>query len=360
MSVPAQNKSLFLESKLGQLAVRSTETPRPGPDEILVKIEATALNPLDWKIQSLGLYIENYPAVLGFDAAGTIAQVGEDVPSSSFAVGDRVVVQGWYDVVKKTTQGTFTEYFVLPYKFVVKIPASTSFEDGATILSGIATAAFPLYNQDPAAASARLTAPWLEGGGGKYAGKPILVLGGAGSMGQYAIQLACLSGFSPIITTASLHNAPLLESLGATHVLDRNLPSDQLIAEATKLAGGPFGVVYDAISTSDTLGVAYALTARGGSLVVVLPEAAEELETKAKEDGKDVHLAHGLFVAPVNHEIGGTLLDALPSLLENGDIKPNRAEILPGGLNGVVGGLERLKNNQVSAVKLVVRPQDTA
>ena len=134
-----------------------------------------------------------------------------------------------------------------------------------------------------------------------------------------AIQFARLSGFSPIITTASLHNAPLLQTLGATHVLDRSLPSDQLIAEATKLAGGLFEVVYDAISTPDTLDVTYALTARGGNLVVVLP--AEELVTKAKEDGKGVHMAHGLFIAPENHEIGRTLLDALPSLLESGDIK---------------------------------------
>lgn len=90
MSVPAQNKSLFLESKHGQFAVRSTETPKPAPDEILVKIEATALNPLDWKIQSWGIFVEKYPTVLGFDAAGTIVQVGGDVPTSSFTVGDRV------------------------------------------------------------------------------------------------------------------------------------------------------------------------------------------------------------------------------------------------------------------------------
>ena len=53
--------------------------------------------------------------------------------------------------------------------------------------------------------------------------------------------------------------------------------------------------------------------------MVVLP--AEELVTKAKGDGKGVHMAHGLFIAPENHEIGRTLLDALPSLLESGDIK---------------------------------------
>ena len=133
------------------------------------------------------------------------------------------------------------------------------------------------------------------------------------------IQYARLSGFSPIVTTASLHNTSLLKGLGATHVLDRNLPADQLIAEATKIAGGPFEVVYDAVSLPDTLPVAYALTAQGGSLVVVLP--ADELQKKAKDDGKFVHNAQGLFVAPANHDIGRSLLDALPSLLESGDIK---------------------------------------
>ena len=56
--------------------------------EILVKVEATALNPLDWKIQAYGLIVEKYPAILGFDGAGTVVEVGEDV--TSFAVGDRV------------------------------------------------------------------------------------------------------------------------------------------------------------------------------------------------------------------------------------------------------------------------------
>ena len=133
------------------------------------------------------------------------------------------------------------------------------------------------------------------------------------------IQFARLSGFSPIITTASLHNTALLKGLGATHVLDRNLPTDQLIAEVTKLTGGPLEVVYDAVSTPDTLPVAYALTAQGGSLVVVLP--ADELQKKAKADGKAMHMVQALFVVPTNHDIGRSLLDALPSLLESGDIK---------------------------------------
>ena len=90
MSIPSQQKTLLLESKFGQFTVRETETPKPGPEEVLIRIMATALNPLDWKVQAFAYFVEKYPAILGFDAAGTIAQLGENVPTSHFAVGDRV------------------------------------------------------------------------------------------------------------------------------------------------------------------------------------------------------------------------------------------------------------------------------
>ena len=135
-----------------------------------------------------------------------------------------------------------------------------------------------------------------------------------------AIQFARLSGFSPIITTASLHNTTFLKSLGATHVLDRKLPSATLKAEAEKLAEGkPFEVVYDAISEGDTLALGYALTAPGGDFVVVLPTPIEGRDDAVT--GKRVHMAHGLFVTAENHAIGESLIGALPTLLETGAIK---------------------------------------
>ena len=88
MSIPSQQKALLLQSKLGQFAVETVPVSKPGSGEILVKVEAAALNPLDWKIQAYGLIVEKYPAILGFDGSGTVVEVGEDV--TSFAVGDRV------------------------------------------------------------------------------------------------------------------------------------------------------------------------------------------------------------------------------------------------------------------------------
>ena len=79
-------------------------------------------------------------------------------------------------------------------------------------------------------------------------------------------------------------------------------------------------MVYDAVSVETTLPLALALTAPGGHAVVV-QWFPQELAEQARKDGKAVHMAHGLFKTPINHEIGGTLLAKLPELLESGDIK---------------------------------------
>ena len=84
----AQQKAFFLESKFGQFAVRTTDIPKVGPGEVLVKVEAAALNPLDWAIQAFGVFVDKYPAVLGCDGAGTVVQLGEGV--TSLVVGDRM------------------------------------------------------------------------------------------------------------------------------------------------------------------------------------------------------------------------------------------------------------------------------
>lgn len=82
-----KQQALVLPSKFGQWEVRTVDIPKPGKDELLVKVEAAALNPFDWKVQAHGL-IETYPAVLGFEATGWVQALGEGV--TSFTVGDRM------------------------------------------------------------------------------------------------------------------------------------------------------------------------------------------------------------------------------------------------------------------------------
>ncbi|TBU37976.1 GroES-like protein [Dichomitus squalens] len=354
MSIPAQQKALVLESKFGKFALQTTDVPRPGPGDLLVKIEAAALNPADWKIQTYGILVNEYPVVLGADGSGIVIAVGEKISPEAFAVGDRVTFQGDIDLEKQMLHGTYSQYLTIPHEAVAKFPDNLSFDEAATVSSGVATAALPLYNHVEGADSVKLFPPWKEGGRGKYAGKSFLVVGGGHIYGTFAR----LSGFSPIVATASRHHAAFLKTLGATHVVDRKLSTGELQAEFAKIASGQFEVVYDAVSLADTFPLSLAATAPGGHLVVVL--SAAEIAEEAEKQGKNVHHARGWFVAPINREVSGPLLASLPKLLETGDIKPNRVEVLPGGLNGVVSGLERLKANQVSGVKLVVHPQETA
>jgi len=180
-----------------------------------------------------------------------------------------------------------------------------------------------------------------------------VVLGGATSIGQYVIQFAKLSGFSPIITTASLKHEQYLKSLGATHVLDRRIPLSSLSGEVERITVIPIEIVYDAVSLKETQEAAYGLLAEGGQLVIV-----EDSEIKASA-GKDIFYVVGVWTFPHTYELGCKLYSKLSELLEEGAIRPNKVEVIAGGLNGVVGGLERLKTDQVSGYKLIVRPQET-
>lgn len=175
-----------------------------------------------------------------------------------------------------------------------QIPDNVSYDEASTVPVGLGTAALGLFTPyvHPGRHfnSVGLTAPWEEGGLGKYAGKPIVIFGGASSVGQYgtstsnketyhtlnerpAIQVAKLSGFSPIITTASLHNIDLLRSLGATHVVDRKLSTEKLREELSKITKEPLDLIYDAISLPETQLPAYELLAQGGTLALVSPPA---------------------------------------------------------------------------------------
>ena len=86
----SQQKAFFLEKAEGDFAVGTRAIPKAIPGHVVVKIHSTALNPVDWKIQAFGFPVQQYPTVLGSDAAGTIEEVGEGV--AQWKKGDRVYV----------------------------------------------------------------------------------------------------------------------------------------------------------------------------------------------------------------------------------------------------------------------------
>ncbi|KAJ3512077.1 hypothetical protein NLJ89_g3734 [Agrocybe chaxingu] len=342
-------KALAVEKKFGDFVLHDVEKYKPGAGEILIKIKAAALNPADWKIQKYGIIVEEFPVILGFDVAGDVEEVGEGV--TEFAKGDRVFCQRELG----GTKGGFQQFVLSPAATTAKasqIPPNISYDEAASIPVALSTAYVGLYNHHPYGAG--LSAPLSRADEDKYSGEPFVVLGGGSSVGQLAIQLAKLSGFSPIITTASLKHADFLKSLGATHTFDRNLSLDALKAGVEAATSGKLiKIVYDAISIEATQEAGISLLAPGGQLVLVLFP-----KVKA-QDNKTVFTVASALRLPSNVEILETLYhEKVAGFLERGVIKPNRVEVLSQGLSGIPDGLKRMEADQVSGMKLIAHPQE--
>lgn len=190
-------------------------------------------------------------------------------------------------------------------------------------------------------------------------------------MSSTAIQLAKMSGFSPIIATASQQNAQLLKSLGATHVVDRTA---DVLAEVREITSAPIEVIYDTISVQDTQTIAWEILADNGYLATTLPGLVDLEKYKSK---KLVHPV-GVSFLPHTRPTCSSMYSKLTQLLFDGTIKvyfffvnvynsavltnvqPNAVEVVPGGLSGIIGGFRRMENNEIRAKKLVVKPQTTS
>ncbi|KAI0661825.1 GroES-like protein [Cubamyces menziesii] len=370
MSIVKTQKALLLPAEGGEYRVGESPIPRPGPKEVLVKVISAALNPIDWKIAipPFSALIAEYPFITGTDGAGVVVEVGEEV--TGLKEGDKILFQGWFT----NPYATFQQFCIVPAEITALIPDNVSFDQAASVPLALATVVLALYNQHPdypktlpnylthwgrMFSTLRLKPVWEESGTSEFAGKPVFIIGGASSVGQYAIQIAKLAGFSPIIATASPHNTSLLTSLGATHVIDRSLSDEAILTKLPELTGGkPIELVYDAISLPETMPLAYQALAPGGGLVIVL---ADVIPAELKKEGDEKRIAYvfGNVHSPENRACGVEMYKRLTEWLEKGIIKPNAVEVLPNGLAGAPEGLERLKNNKVSGTKLITRPQET-
>jgi NADPH2:quinone reductase len=224
------------------LRVADIPTPEPGAGEVRVRVHAFALNPVDYKRARTGYPTWQYPFVLGLDVAGTIDALGPGV--EGWQVGNRVFYHG-----DLSRPGGYAEYAIAAAHMLVRIPEEVSFVEAAALPTAGFTAYQTLFR--------RLHV---------QAGQTVLVTGGAGGVGGFAVQLAAWAG-ATVITTASVYNHDYLRRLGATHVIDYN--TENVVERVLSLTGGR-GV--DAMV--DTLGTESAtagldMLAFGGGLACV-------------------------------------------------------------------------------------------
>ncbi len=181
------------------LTVGEMEMPSPGADEVLIKLSSSGINPSDVKKRGgwLGGKLEYDRTVPHSDGAGTIEAVGENVLSSR--VGERVWV---FNAQRGRSLGTAAEYIALDSKQAVHLPDNVEFAAGACLGIPACTAHYAVFWQGP------------------VAGKSVLVQGGAGAVGQYAIQFAVLSGAKVIATVSSPEKADMALQAGAIATID--------------------------------------------------------------------------------------------------------------------------------------------
>jgi NADPH:quinone reductase-like Zn-dependent oxidoreductase len=203
------------------MQVAEAPFPTPGPEEVVVKNRAVAVNPIDWVLQDQGTSMAfgwiKYPFVFGYDVAGEVIQTGNKVVR--FKVGDRVVGQA-HSTDKKINNaayGAFQLYTVLLERNMSPIPDTLSFESASVIPLGFTTAAAGLFEKDQLG----LQYPQLNP---NPTGTTVLVWGGSTSVGCNAIQMAVAAGYE-VVSTSSPKNFDLLRSLGAREVFDYNDPS---------------------------------------------------------------------------------------------------------------------------------------
>lgn len=184
------------------------ELPKPNASgrDLLVQVEAVAVNPVDTKVRKPKDKIESSPKVLGWDAAGEVVQVGSGC--KLFKVGDLVYYSG--DV---TRQGSNAEYQVVDERIVGHMPKTLSFEQAAALPLTSVTAWESLFDRIGIVPDTQANQ-----------GRSLLIIGGAGGVGSIAIQLANkLTGLTVIATASRPETINWVKKLGAQHVINHRL-----------------------------------------------------------------------------------------------------------------------------------------
>ncbi|KAL4749397.1 hypothetical protein BDW72DRAFT_204760 [Aspergillus terricola var. indicus] len=320
-------------------------TDRPVPalrdDYILVKNVAVALNPTDWKHIA---YLAPPGVLVGCDYAGVVEEVGKNV-KKPFKKGDRVAgfIHGSNQV--QPEDGAFAEYVVAKGDIQMHIPDELSFEEASTLGVGILTVGQALYQ------SLKLALPTEP----TKTPEPILIYGGSTATGTLAIQFAKLSGYT-VLTTCSPHNFDLVKSLGADAVFDyKDASSPAKIREYTN---DNLRLVLDTISLEPSAKFCDgALSTSGGEYSALLPVAVDRANVNSRATlaytaiGEEFQFGDKTVPAkPEDKEFAACFTTLTESLLQKGKIKVHRPKVGKNGLQGVIEGLQLLKEDKVTLI----------
>jgi len=299
------------------LTVTEIEKPKIKQNEVLVKVYASSVNPLDWKIAEgeMKRFISiSFPFVLGHDIAGIVEEIGESV--TRFKVGDAV-----YALLDSRKCGGYAEYAAVDESFLAKKPKEISMEEAA---------ALPLNSL--ASLEALLTKGKIK------QGDDILINGASGGVGTIAVQLANALGANEVTGVCTQANAELVKKLGADHVIDYQKTDFTKQKEI-------YEIVFDTVGTASFFSTRSVLEPRG-KYVSTLVSPANML----------IGFLTSIFSKRqckyINTRPSGKNLEFISTLVEQGRIRPHIHKVF--SLSQIAQALELSKSGKVIG-KIVIK-----
>jgi NADPH2:quinone reductase len=314
MKAVALTRYLPIDDPQSLLDVELPKPEAPTGHNLLVRVEAVSVNPVDTKLRAPKSKVESQPRVLGFDAAGVVEAVGEQV--TAFQPGDEVYYAGDF-----TRPGSNAQYQLMDERVTGRKPTTLDFAQAAALPLTAITAWELLFQRMPYDFDAE----------GNH--KSLLIIGGAGGVGSIAIQLARHAGFTVIATASRAETSDWCKALGAHHVVDHR----QALAPQLQALG--FDTVDAAINLADTdrywQELGELLTPQGHVGLIVEPSGALNIGDPYKAKCIGIHWEM-MFTRPAlrtadmieQHRI----LNRLAGLIDAGVLRTTHTETL-GAIN---------------------------
>ncbi|KAH7062708.1 chaperonin 10-like protein [Paraphoma chrysanthemicola] len=338
---------------------------------LAVEVKAVSLNPVDTKM--LGGY-HTVEAISGCEYAGIVTAVGAGVTENwKIKVGDRVSAAIMGMNPRRPSVGAFSQYSIAPGHCTLKLPDDWSFTRGAGIGNSWYTVPWALFHTLGLSPGPHLlplgdwierSEPALGARATSNADKPrsVLVSGGSSSTGTCAIQLLKLAGFN-VIATSSARNMELVKSFGADAIFNYSDPDCARKIRAHAANSLRFAI--DCITTPDTTQLCYHALGRTGGRYVSLDPFSEMVAATRKVVsagwvlgpelmGEEIcwPAPHGRAANSFAREFCVVWNKTLQRLLEEGQFRTHPQLVRDTGLEGVLGGLQEIREKKVSGQKL--------
>jgi len=271
-------KAIILKEKgsFDNIVMEEISKPVIKADEILIKVKAAGVNPVDWKVTLNGIF--NPPHILGSDIAGIIEATGSDV--KNYKTGDEII--GSLEWAK---QSAFAEFVATKEKFITHKPKNLSWTESGAVPLAALTAWQGLFDH-----------------GNLQSGQKVIIHAAAGGVGLFALQFAKWKG-AYVVATASERNIDFLRLLGADEVIDY---TKYKLTDKTKNAD----VVFDSVATPEVQLESFKALRPAGKYISITASIREELLK-----GLDIDATRFLFISNPEQ------LEQIVQLIEEGTVK---------------------------------------